>query len=289
MGAPKAPDYKGAAEATAASDLAQLKFQTRANRPTRNNPWGSESWDQGADGEWTQNVNLNADSQAALDSQLGLQRGKSDLAGGMMGRLEDEFGEQMDWSKFGNQTDLNFNPDELRQRAEDASYDRSTSRLDPRFEQESQALEVKLRNQGLGAGDEAYDNAMANQGRTKEDAYANARNDATLTGRAESAQAYGQQQGQADYANKLRQNQISEEMKKRGTSLNEMNAVLNGQQVNTPQFENFSEAGRAQATDYSGAAQSKSNAEQMAYQSQMGAISGLAGAGASAYTGGMFG
>ena len=289
MGAPSAPDYAGAAEATAASDREMLEYQTRANRPNRNNPWGSESWEQDVAGEWTQNVNLNADSQAALDSQLGLQRGKSDLAGGMMGRLEDEFGEQMDWSKFGDQTDLNFNPDELRQRAEDASYDRSTSRLDPRFEQESQALEVKIRNQGLGAGDEAYDNAMANQGRTKEDAYANARNDATLTGRAESAQSFGQQQGQANYANMLRQNQISEEMKKRGTSLNEMNAVLNGQQVNTPEFQNFNQAGKAQATDYSGAAQSKSNAEQMAYQSQMGAISGLAGAGASAYTGGMFG
>ncbi|MBG7616978.1 MAG: hypothetical protein IZT57_01210, partial [Chloroflexi bacterium] len=149
MGAPKAPDYKGAAEATAASDLAALKYQTQANRPTKNTPWGSESWTE-EDGNWTQNLSLNEDSQAALDSQLSLQRGKSDLAGGMMGRLEDEFGEQMDWSKFGDQTDLNFNPDELRQRAEDASYDRSTSRLDPRFEQESQALEVKLRNQGLG-------------------------------------------------------------------------------------------------------------------------------------------
>src|SRR5689334_17493051 len=43
-GAPAAPDYVGAAQQTAAGDLANLKYQTVANRPTVNTPWGSSTW-----------------------------------------------------------------------------------------------------------------------------------------------------------------------------------------------------------------------------------------------------
>ncbi|RLC09928.1 MAG: hypothetical protein DRI24_21035 [Deltaproteobacteria bacterium] len=282
MGSPDAPDYKGAAEATAASDAEMLDKQTVANRPDRVNPWGTETWAQEGD-RWTQNVTLNDDSQAALDSQLALQRGKSDLAGGMMGRLNDEFGDQMDWSQFGSQQGLEFDPSQLRQRAEDAAYGRATSRLDPRFNQGQEALEIKMRNQGLSAGDEAYDKAMANFGRDRNDAYEQAQMGAVGQGRSESDQAYGQQMGSADYANKLRQNSITEEMKKRSTSLNEMNAVLNGQQVASPQFQNFSQAGRSQGVDYTGAANSQANFDQAAQQSKMDAITGMAGA-----AGGMF-
>ena len=39
-----APDYVGQAEATAAGNMANLKYQTVANRPTINTPWGSQTW-----------------------------------------------------------------------------------------------------------------------------------------------------------------------------------------------------------------------------------------------------
>jgi hypothetical protein len=42
--APKPPDYKGAAEATAASNLEAIKVQTAANRPTLVTPFGTQSW-----------------------------------------------------------------------------------------------------------------------------------------------------------------------------------------------------------------------------------------------------
>ena len=279
MGAPETPDYEAAAERTAASDKEMLDAQTKANRPNRNNPWGSETWDQDSQGNWTQNTTLNKDSQGALDSQLALQRGKSDLAGGMMGRLNDEFGEQMDWSQFGDQQGLEFDPSQLRQRAEDASYDRATSRLDPRFEQGQQSLEVKLANQGLKAGDEAYDNAMGNFNRGKEDAYSNAQNTAVMQGKGESAQDFQQQVGQADYANKLRDSAMNEGLTQRSTSLNEMNAVLNGQQVNAPQFNQFTQAGRSQGVDYSGALKNQTDFGQAQQQATMDAVTGIAGAG----------
>ena len=42
-------------------------------------------------------------------------------------------------------------------------------------------------------------------------------------------------------------------MAQRGFSLNEMNALLSGQQVQSPQFAGYNQAGVAQAPDYLGA------------------------------------
>jgi hypothetical protein len=279
MGSPDTPDYKGAAEATAASDKEMLDAQTQANRPNRNNPWGSESWEQDADGNWTQNTTLNSDSQAALDSQLGMMKDKNQLASGMVGRMEDEFGDPMDWGKFGDPTSLEFDPTELRQRAEDSAYEKSSGRLDKRFGQSDNALEVSLRSRGLSEGDAAFDNAMSNQGDAKNDAYSGAQADALREGRAESAQAFEQQRGTADYANKLRESGIGEEMKKRGFSLNEINAIMSGQQVVPPEFQNFVSANKGQGVDYTGATNSQGNFDQASYQSMMSGIGDVAGAG----------
>ena len=43
----------------------------------------------------------------------------------------------------------------------------------------------------------------------------------------------------ANYANALRQQQIGEAMGRRGQSLNEINALLSGQQVGMPQMPTF--------------------------------------------------
>lgn len=281
---PKTPDYKGAAEAQAASDLEQLKYQTKANRPTQNNPWGSVNWTQDEEGNWTQDTTLNDKSQEALDAELGMGRDKAQLAQGMMGRLENEYGSQMDWNQYGDPTELEFDPTEIRQQAEDAAYSRASGRLDERFGESDNALEVSLRNRGLSEGDAAFDSAMANQGRSKTDAYGAAQDDAVRQGRAESAQMFDQQRQQADYSNNLRQSQMAEDMKRRGFSLNEINAIMSGQQVATPEFQNFTNATRGQATDYTGAAQAQGNFDQARSQAAWGGLGSMVGAGM-----GMFG
>lgn len=285
---PAAPDYEAAAVATAASDKEALEYQTQANRPNQNNPWGNVEWSQDSAGNWTQDTTLNALSQDALDSELAMGRDKAQLAQGMMGRLENEFGSEMDWGQYGDTTDLEFNSDELRQRAEDAAYERSSGRLDERFGQSDNTLEISLRNRGLSEGDAAFDSAMANQATAKTDAYGDAQNAAVSQGRQESAQMFGQQMGEADYANKLRQTQMTEDMQRRGFSLNEINAIMSGQQVQAPQFESFTNAGRGAATDYSGAATAQSNFDQAQSQSMMGGIGDIANLGVSAYSAGMF-
>ena len=280
MGKKSTPDYRGAAEETAASDREMLDAQTRANRPNQVNPWGSLTWSQDDQGNWTQTQELTGDAQSALDAQMEMQRRRSEQGSSMMGRLEDEFGQAMDWDKFGDQTGLEFDPTEIRQRSEDAAYGRATSRLDPRFEQEAEALEVSLRNRGLSEGDAAFDSAMANFDRSKTDAYEQAQMGAVGTGRQESAQAFEQQRGSADYANQLRQNEMREAMEQRGMNLNEINAIMFGQQVQTPGFQGFNQAGRGQGTDYTGAMGAESDFSQAQSQQWMqgiGSAIGMAG------------
>ena len=162
-----------------------------------------------------------------------------------------------------------------RQAAEDASYGRATSRLDPQMEQRRQELEVRLRNRGLRAGDQAYESEMAAYGRDSTDAYEQARMGSTLEGRAEDAQSYGQasntfgqnltaeqqrynqmlsggendraadqqafdqEMSANERANALRQQQINEYVDKRGFSLEEQQR-LQGAQTTGDMVENFS-------------------------------------------------
>lgn len=117
--APPAPDYTGAANATAEGNLKNLQYQTQANRPNVVTPWGNQTWQndptfdqQGYDQayadwqakspytrgaapdkadyqkeNWTQTVSLSPDQQAALDAQMKVQANQSQLAQQMQGQV----------------------------------------------------------------------------------------------------------------------------------------------------------------------------------------------------------
>ena len=94
---PSAPDYKGAAEQQGASSLEAIEAQTKANRPNQYTPWGSSEWQQDKAGDWSQNVNLDPNQQKALDNQMALQSGRSDIAKGMLGNANREMGTPTDF------------------------------------------------------------------------------------------------------------------------------------------------------------------------------------------------
>ncbi len=106
---PAPPDYAGAAQQQAQSSREVTEQQTWANRPTINTPFGQQTWENTPTWDpstgqyinrWTQNTNLTPESQAALDSQMRLQQGRSNLAEGLLGRTQQEYGQPMDWSQF---------------------------------------------------------------------------------------------------------------------------------------------------------------------------------------------
>ena len=337
--APAPPDYTAAAEAQGQSSLEAINAQTEANRPNQYTPWGSSTWAQDNRGDWEQNINLHPDQQAALDAQMGLGLDRSQLAQSLTGRMQNEFGQAMDWEglpAMGGVPEANQYTPESAQRqldtsglqgvdsatrynqsAGDALYGRATSRLDPQWEQRSEQKDVQLRNQGLRPGDQAYDRAMDTMERQRTDAYQQAGFGADIGAGAEAArmqgmdlglrgQQFGERTGMGQFANaadqqafnqrlaaggqgyaeqmqssnlqsQQRQAQMAEEMQRRGFSLNEMTAIMQGQQVGMPSMPSFQTAGAAQPTQYLDAAnmQNQANMDQFsANQAGMNALMG---------------
>lgn len=267
---------------------------------------------------WQQTEQLTPELQEILNKQINMQGARTDLAGALTGRMGQEFGTPMDWrglSPMGGVPTAQFtvpeggidDPYQTRQRAEDAMYNSAMSRINPKFDSKREQLEIKLRNQGVGPEDAAYRAQMESLGRQENDARNQALWGSVGEGRAESGQMFGQQLGlnqnrfqqalganqqnfgqamdQSQYANLLRQQQLTEAMQRRGFSLNEMNALLSGQQVQTPQMPNFSTASAAQPAPIYQGAVDQGNFNQMGMQSM---FSGLGGLGSAAISGGLF-
>jgi hypothetical protein len=244
---PDTPDYEGAAERTAESDMEMLQYQTEANRPDQFDPNGSIEWTQDPDtGKWTQTTAYSGDAQRANDALLGLTADRSELGASMMARSADEFSQEMDWSGL---PEVGLGGD-ARNAAESALYDRSSAYLDPQWDQTEEQKMSQLVAQGLRPGDPAYDQEMENMARDKAFAYDQAQTSAVIGGGQEADRQYNLESSD-------RTRQLEEEMTKRGFSLNEINALISGQQTAMPGVSEFKSAGRADGVDYTGAANSE--------------------------------
>ena len=229
------PDVVGAASTEGKYAREIAREGSYADRPDQFNPFGSSTWGQEqvmdpASGEmvtkWSQNQQLNQQSQNLLDSEMRNNQQLSNAQGTASARAAQEMSQPLNFGQFGDvdrsgigattgagefgwdsPNDYNaaavapttgdgeFTWDSSnRQRAEDDAYGRSTSRLDPRFAEQRATMETQMANRGLRAGDSAYDKAMGNFGRTENDAYEQARMGATSEGRGEDQQAFGQAQ-----------------------------------------------------------------------------------------------
>ena len=209
------------------------------------------------------------------------------------------------------QTELG-DPTVLRERAEDMVYGRGAQRLQGQFDAQRQGLETKLRNQGLGPEDAAWKAQMGALAQQETDAYGGLQQQALTQGLTEQQQLwnqglqggqfrnqalgqnfqqnlaanqqnFGQGMQQSAYANQLRQQQLTEAMQKRGFSLNEINALLSGQQVGMPQMPNFAQAAAQQPAPIYQAAVDQSNFDQAS--SPWGGLMNLGGTLGGAYLG----
>ena len=315
---PPPPDYAGAAREQAAASKENILDQTWANRPDQYNPWGTSTWQQKVvkdpvTGEerikWTQRETLDPQLQGALDAQIDLMNKRSGQASDMYDRagalLNDPFNPYLTgWGEMGdpntartgnrsgdvNQGYLdNDQINDLRQKSEDAMYQRQESRLNPQFEQERQRKEAQLTAMGLRPTDAAWQTQMDQFNRGRNDAYEQARLGSIGEGRNEyqtmfstglQSQQFGNLARQqnwlnayqnSNYQNQLRQAQMAEQMMMRNQPLNEINALIHGQQVQSPQFSGFSNSGLAETPNLLGAAQSQYGAAKDAFNAkQMG-------------------
>jgi len=233
----KSPDIKGAAKREAASQEAIAREATYADRPDQFTPWGSLTWEQEqitdpATGKpvtrWVQNQEFSPEAQSLYESTMDEMNLRQGARSGILNRELERFGTPADFDQFGDPIGLDFSADEMRQRAEDAAYGRSVMRLDPQFAEQGARLEQKLKSQGLSPGDQAYDAAMANFQRGRNDAYERARLGATAEGRAEASDMFGRAMQENELANALRAQDIEEYIGERQFGLNEADLVGEG-------------------------------------------------------------
>ncbi|MBP5398895.1 MAG: tail fiber domain-containing protein [Alphaproteobacteria bacterium] len=100
--------------------------------------------------------------------------------------------------------------DEARQRAENATYQAYTNLLAPEFEQQTNNLETRLQNQGIGVGSAAYNSAMDNLLKNQNNAYNEAAYRSVLAGQNAFNQSLNNEISAGTFANNAQNNYLSQ-------------------------------------------------------------------------------
>lgn len=232
--APPPPDYTSAAQATSAGNLEAARATATANRVSQYTPYGNQVYSNvgGNPDQWRSDISLTPVGQQLLDYQNQTSLGLGQQATQALGRVNESMGQPFD---YGSVQDVN-----------DASYAAQTARLDPQWQQQQQAIESQLVNQGLRPGTEAYDNAMRTFNQGRNDAYTQARLAAINT----APQTY----------------QMASAI--RNQPLNELNALRTGAQITNPQFSNAPQQGQVAGADILGARNAQYGAQMQGYNAQ---------------------
>lgn len=260
-GMPKAPDYKGAAEATAAGNLQAAQQAAAANRVNQYTPYGSSVYSEGGKDSqgnpiYNQTVNLSPAQQQLLD-----QQNKTSLG---LGGLQDQSLQYVQ-----NQLQRPFDTAGLPARSINAgqtAQDAIMARLQPQFDKDQDRLQTQLANQGLQPGSAAYNDALTQFQQGKNDAYSQAALQGITLG------------------DQSRQNALQEQSFLRNEPINTLNALRSGSQVTQPTFNGVPQQATTAGPDYLGAADAQYQGLLNAYSNktagQNALMSGLFGLGA---------
>jgi len=315
--APPPPDYRGAAEATAAGDLAAARSQTQANRPDEFSPYGSRTWQQGTGSTF--------DEQGYQD-ELGRYNRYRDWynqtggEGGPRPRkpTEEEFTTIQDADKWVGTTTLNPEAQkafEANQRMQtglaqlgeqgvgqmgeifstpfsiegaaptygehrQGVVDAMMARTDAQKARDEESKRSTLVSQGIPVGSEAYAREMDRLDRQQTDARQQAEIAAEqMAGMGYSSALQGRGQG------------IQEQLLERQTPINEMSAFRTGSQVGMPQFQAYGQQQFTGGPNYAGATQQQGaydmanyNADVAQNNAMWGGLAGLGSAGITAFS-----
>lgn len=260
--APAAPDYTGAAQATAQGNLQAAQTAAAANRVNQVTPYGSLTYSEsGKDSQgnpmWTATQALSPEQQKILDYQNQTSLGLGSIQNQGLDYVKNMLAQPFDTSKL---------PAEMINAGQTAQ-DAIMSRLEPTFGKRQAALETQLANQGIARGTEAWKNAQTDLDQARNDAYTQA----ALQG-----MGIGQQ---------ARQQSLQEQAFLRNEPINTLNAVRSGSQVQGPSFVNVPQQATTQGADLMGAANlgyqnqlANSNAQNASNSNMMSGLFTLGGA-----------
>ena len=263
--APPAPDYTGAANATAAGNLEAARATAAANRTNQITPYGNLTYtanpgtDPYGNTLYTATQTLAPAQQAILDKTNQLNQGLMTTANSGLDYANQVLSQPgVDMSKLPS---TGINPGQ--------SYtDAIMQRLAPQIAQENQASDAQLANQGIAQGTEAYNNAKRTLAMSQNDRQLGAVTSGMNTGLNANQQAFQQQA----------YNQMQ--------PINVINALRTGSQVQNPSFANTPQQANTAGPDILGATNASYQNQLAATNAQNAAsgnfMSGLMGLGAAA-------
>lgn len=200
--------------------------------------------------QYDQTTTLSPEQQRLLDLQTGAQTKYGETANQQLDTIKGTLEKPLDFSTLG----ASPTPDENMRKSVLSSM---LQRQEPMFARDRAALETRLANQGIGIGSKAYNDAMDELDRSK--------NDFALSADTQAGNAMAQQYGLASDA---RGRSISEMIQQRQIPLNELAAMLTGSQVSMPSAPGIPQTSM-QAPDIMGATYGSYNGQMQGYGQQV--------------------
>jgi hypothetical protein len=254
--APPAPDYTGAANATAAGNLEAARATAAANRTNQITPYGNLTYtanpgtDPYGNTLYTATQTLAPAQQALLDQTNQLNTGLMSTANTGLNYANQVLSQPgVDTSQLPS---TGFNPGQSYQ-------DAMMTRLQPQIDRENAQLEQQLANRGIGQGTDAYNQAHTLLNQQHNDLL----NSATVQGLNAGTTANQNAFQQAAY------NQMQ--------PINVINALRTGSQVQNPNFVNTPNQANVAGADLLGAANASYQNQLNAYNAQQASNSGFLG------------
>jgi hypothetical protein len=249
--APAAPDYTGAAQATAQSNLDMARAATAANRVNQVTPYGNLDYTQsGTDPygnpTWTATTSLSNIGQQLLNNQNQTSLGLGSAINAQLGQVQNTMGQAFN----PNLPSTGMNPGQSYQ-------DAYMQRLAPQLAQSRESTTASLANQGIAPGTQAYENAMRQQAMKEND---------LLLGATTQGFGVGQQANQQAYNQALTNYNLP---------LNTLSALRTGAQVQNPSFVNSAQQATTGGADLLGASQMGYNAQMGNFNAQQAAQQGM--------------
>ncbi len=289
---PPAPDYTGAAQATAAGNKEAAIAAQVGNMVNQQTPYGTVTYNQIGEEYGTpryqQVVTLSPEQQAAYNKDVAMNAALQDVGQQGLGYVQSALDKPLSFEGM----QAIGTPGEIQQQASDAAYQNAMRYVEPRLQRQQASLENQLANQGITRGSEAWNAAMQDAEASRENIYGQAQNAAYTAGLTGAQQAYQQGLG-------ARQQQIAEAQTLQSNPLNMLNAVRTGSQMQTSAMPQVGVSAPGQLATWSGPDllgattamgqynQGLYNAQSAASSNQMSGMMGLAGtgimAGATAY------
>jgi len=250
---PPAPDYAGAAQATASGNLDAARAATAANRVNQVTPYGTLNYsingqDPYGNPTWTATTNLSDVGQQLLNNQNNASLGLGSAINSQLGNVQNTMSQQ-------------FNPNlpQVGINAGQNYQDAAMQRLAPQLSQQRELLNNQLSNAGIPVGSQAWQTAQMNQAQKENDLLAANTTQGFNTGLAANQQAYNQ--ALTNY----------------NMPLNTLSALRTGAQVQNPTFVNAPQQATTSGPDLLGAATAQGNYNTAANNAATAANSSLTG------------